>query len=38
MGQEIGTPRVQDGEEPNLGAEPFWIPSDFEQGLGAGVE
>ena len=36
--QQVGTPCVQDGEEPDLGAEPFWIASDFERGLGAGVE
>ena len=33
VGQEVRTPRVQDGKEPDLGAQPFWIPSDFEQRL-----
>jgi hypothetical protein len=38
MGQEVGTSRVQDGEEPNLCAEALRIGSDFEQCLGAGLE
>src|SRR5664279_2512328 len=38
MGQEVRTPRVQDGEEPDLGAEPFSISRHLEQGLGAGLE
>ena len=29
------TPGVQDGEEPDLGAEAFWIGGHFEQGLGS---
>ncbi len=38
MGQQVGTPCVQDGEESDLGAEAFGIGGDFEQGLGTGLE
>src|ERR1017187_1493274 len=38
MAEQIGTPRVQDGEEPNLGAEPFGVGGHLEQGLGTGLE
>lgn len=38
MAQQGLTPGVQDGEKSNLCAEPFRISSDFEQGLGTGVE
>ena len=38
MGQQVGTPRVQDGEESDLGTEPFRIGCDFEQGLGTGIK
>ena len=33
MGQQVRTPRVQDGEESDLRAESFGIGGDFEQGL-----
>ena len=35
MGQQVGTPRVQDGEEPDFCTEAFGISSDFEQGPGS---
>jgi hypothetical protein len=38
MAQQSLTPSMQDGEESNLCAGPLWIGSDFEQGLGTGVE
>lgn len=38
MAQQGLTPGVQDGEKSYLCAEPFRISSDFEQGLGTGVE
>ena len=38
MAQQGLTPGMQDGEESDLCAEPFWISSHFEQGLGTGVE
>lgn len=38
VGQEVRTPRVQDGEEPDFLAESPGIASDFEQGLEAGLE
>ena len=38
MAQQVLTPGMQDGEKSDLCAEPFRIPSDFEQGLGTGVE
>ena len=38
MGQQVGTPRVQDGEKADLGAEAFGIGGHFEQGLRAGLE
>jgi len=38
VAQEVRTPRVQDGEEPDLRAEAPGIASDFKQGLGAGFE
>ena len=38
MAQQVLTPGMQDGEKSDLCAEPFRISSDFEQGLGAGVE
>ena len=38
MAQQGLTPGMQDGEKSNLCAEPFRISSDFEQGLGTGVE
>ena len=33
MGQEVRTPRVQDGKESDFGAESFGIGGDFEQRL-----
>ena len=36
--QQVRTPCVQDGEEPDLGPEPLGIGGHFEQGLGAGLE
>src|SRR5450631_1536973 len=38
MGQQVGSPGVQDGEESDLCAEAFGIGSDFEQCLGTGIE
>ena len=38
MGQQVRSPGVQDGEEPDLCAEAFGIGGDFEQGLGTGLE
>jgi hypothetical protein len=38
MGQQVRTPRVQDGEEPDLCAEALGIASDFEQCLRDGLE
>ena len=38
MAQQGLTPGMQDGKKSNLCAEPFRISSDFEQGLGTGVE
>ena len=38
MNQQVRTPRVQDGEESDLCTQTLWIPSHFEQGLGAGIE
>ena len=38
VSEQVLTPGVQDGEESDLCAQPFGIGSDFEQGLGAGVE
>ena len=38
MGQQVRTPRVQDGEESDLGAEPLRIGCNFHQSLGAGLE
>lgn len=38
MGQQVGSPCVQDGEEADLCAEALGIGSDFEQGLGDGLE
>ena len=38
MGQQVGSPRMQDGEESDLCAEAFGIGGDFEQGLGTGLE
>ena len=38
MGQQVGTPGVQDGEESDLGAEPLRICSHLEQSPGAGLE
>ena len=37
MGQQVRSPRVQDGEEPDLCAEALGINGDFEQGLGTGI-
>ena len=38
MGQQVRTPCMQDGEEPDLCAEALGIGGDFEQGLRAGIE
>jgi hypothetical protein len=38
MRQQVGTPRVQDGQESDLCAEALGISGHFEQGLGAGLE
>jgi len=38
MGQQVRSPGVQDGEEPDLSAEALGISGDFEQGLGTGIE
>jgi hypothetical protein len=38
MAQQGLTPGMQDGEESDLCAEPFWIGSHFEQGLRTGIE
>src|ERR1035437_2046760 len=38
MGQQVGTPRVQDGEESDLCAQPLGIGGHLEQGLGTGLE
>ena len=38
VGQEVGTPCVQDGEEPDLGSEPLRIGGNFDQSLGCGLE
>lgn len=38
VGQQVRSPRVQDGEEPDLCAEAPGISSHFEQGLGTGIE
>jgi len=38
MGQQVGTPCMQNGEESDLGAEPVGIGGHFEQGLGTGFK
>lgn len=38
MAEQVRAPGVEDGEEPNLGAETLGIGGHFEQGLGGGVE
>jgi hypothetical protein len=38
MAQQVLAPGMEDGEEADLGAEPFRIGSHFEQGLGTGLE
>ena len=35
MGQQVGTPRVQDGEEPDLGTEAFGISERLRAGSGS---
>jgi hypothetical protein len=38
MNQQVRTPGVQDGEEPDLRTEMIGIAGHLEQGLGAGIE
>lgn len=38
MSQQVGPPGVQDGEEPDLGAQPVGIGGHLQQGLGSGLE
>jgi hypothetical protein len=38
MGQQVGSPCVQDGEESDLCTEALGSAADFEQGLGTGIE
>ena len=38
MGQQVRSPCVQDGEEPDLCTQTLGISGDFEQGLGTGIE
>ena len=38
MAEQVLTPGMQDGEESDLGAEPFGIGGHLEQGPGAGLE
>ncbi len=38
VSQQVRAPGVQDGEEPDLGAQAFGIGGHFEQGLGTGIE
>ena len=38
VNQQVGTPRVQDGEKSDLRTEMIGIAGDLEQGLGAGIE
>ena len=38
MGQQVGTPCMQDGEESDLCAQPPGIGGHFEQGLGTGFK